>query len=77
MGLHEAAEMLIYRSLIPEKKRNAELQVLYDDDSHYDDNNTEVRAFFVHLLKATYLGKVSPEQMSLRWGFLDRSTPLK
>ena len=28
MGLHEAAEMLIYRSLIPEKKKNAELQVL-------------------------------------------------
>ena len=59
MGLHEAAEMLIYRSLIPEKKRNAELQVLYDDDSHNDDNNIEIRAFFVHLLKVTYLGKVS------------------
>ena len=27
MGLHESAEMLIYRSLIPEKKKNAELQV--------------------------------------------------
>ena len=54
MGLHEAAEMLIYRSLIPEKKRNAELQVLYDDD-----DNIEIRAFFVHLLKVTYLGKVS------------------
>ena len=63
MGLHEAAEMLIYRSLIPEKKRNAELQVLYDDD-----NNIEIRAFFVHLLKATYLGKVSKKQFFL--GFL-------
>merc|ERR1719278_630499 len=27
MGLHESAEMLIYRSLIPEKKKNAELQL--------------------------------------------------
>jgi len=27
MGLHEATEMLIYRSLIPEKKGNAELQL--------------------------------------------------
>merc|ERR1711971_540951 len=27
MGLHEATEMLIYRSLIPEKKKNAELQL--------------------------------------------------
>ena len=27
MGLHESAEMLIYRSLIPEKKKNVELQV--------------------------------------------------
>ena len=63
MGLHEAAEMLIYRSLIPEKKRNAELQVLYDDD-----DNIEIRAFFVHLLKATYLGKVSKKQFFL--GFL-------
>ena len=46
MGLHEATEMLIYRSLIPEKKGNAELQVsLYadyhcdaDDNDYADDN---------------------------------------
>ena len=31
MGLQEAAEMLIYRSLIPEKKGNAELQVWFRD----------------------------------------------
>ena len=64
MGLHEAAEMLIYRSLIPEKKRNAELQVLYDDD-----DNIEIRAFFVHLLKATYLGKVSKNISFFRVSF--------